>query len=138
MKRNGLLVTVMTAIVVAMTPNPGVASSAETKTDVHYPEELHGFWIPESATCPLAGQSFDGDTVMHISAQLLYGYEDQSKPSAVALISSEPLAWRIESLMDVGPSGFYERDDPRIFVMSDGNVTVASKFHTDIYRKCAR
>jgi hypothetical protein len=132
------LAIAISAIAFAMTADAGVASSTGTKAVASYPQELHGSWIPASAVCPQRGQPLDGDNVMHISAELLQGYEDQSTPSAVAVISSEPPAWRIESLVDVGPSGVYERGDPKIFVLSDGNLSVTSEFHADVYRKCDR
>lgn len=131
-----LRATAPSAIALATAADAGVAASSDANAVVSYPEELHGFWIPASAACPQTGQSFDGDSAMHISAQFLQGYEDQSKPSAVELVSSEPLAWRIGSKMDVGPSGIYERGDPKIFVLGEGGLTVASEFHADIYRKC--
>lgn len=135
---NGFFGMVMSALATATTISPNVDSSADRKGAAAYPEELHGSWVPESAICPPVGQPFDGDNVMHISATSLQGYEDQSRPSAVVLISREPLAWRIESEIDIGPSEVYVRGDPKIFVLSDGNVTVASEFHADIYRNCDR
>ena len=81
------------------------AWSGAKSAPARYPSQLHGYWIPEQASCPKAGESFDGDTVMRISPRMIQGYEDQSKPTLVVQISNRPLAWRIESLMDVGPSG---------------------------------
>jgi len=113
------------------------ASVGQKDASVQYPSQLHGMWIPEDASCPLPGESYDGDSVMNIGPRMIQGYEDRSKPTAVARISRSPLAWRIESSMDVGPSGFYVTDDPKIFVMGEGRLTVVSSSHTEIYRKCA-
>ena len=74
---------------------------------------------------------------MHIGPPMIQGYEDRSKPTAVARISRRPLAWRIESSMDVGPTGFYVTDDPQIFVMGEGRLTVVSSSRAETYRKCA-
>src|SRR5215213_5598047 len=99
------------------------AWGAPKKTQARYPSQLHGFWIPEGASCPRAGESFDGDSAMRIGPRMIQGYEDRSKPKSVVLISKKPLAWRIESLMDVGPSGVYTRDETRIFVLGKERVT---------------
>ncbi|HEY5971608.1 MAG TPA: hypothetical protein VIT22_06475 [Pseudoxanthomonas sp.] len=114
------------------------AWGAPKKTQARYPSQLYGMWIPEWDTCPAVGQSYDGDMVMHIGPRLLQGYEDQSKPTSVALISRAPLAWRIEAMMDVGPSGFYVKDAPRIFVLGKERVTVATEDRADTYKRCAR
>lgn len=74
---------------------------------------------------------------MRIGPRIIQGYEDRSKPISVVLISKKPLAWRIESLMDVGPSGVYTRDEPRIFVVGEQRVTVVSFSHAETYRRCA-
>lgn len=124
----------MLLAVISSTPAWGASKKAQAR----YPGQLHGMWIPETGTCPVAGQSYDGDMVMHIGPRLLQGYEDQSKPTAVALISRAPLAWRIEAMMDVGPSGFYVKDAPRIFVLGKERVTVITEDHADTYKRCAR
>jgi len=74
---------------------------------------------------------------MNIGPRMIQGYEDRSKSTAVARISRRPLAWRIESSMDIGPLGFYITDDPKIFVMGKGRLTVVSSSHAETYRKCA-
>jgi hypothetical protein len=112
------------------------AWAAPKKTQARYPSQLHGFWIPEGASCPRAGESFDGDSTMRIGSRMIQGYEDRSKPISVVLISKKPLAWRIESLMDVGPSGVYTKDEPRIFVVGEQRVTVVSSSHAETYRRC--
>lgn len=114
------------------------AWSAQKKAQARYPSQIHGMWIPEEDICPEAGQSYDGDMVMDISSRLLHGYEDRSKPTAVILVSKTPLAWRIESMMDVGPSGFYSKDMPRIFVLGKGRLTVVTEDHANTYKRCTR
>lgn len=102
-----------------------------------YPSELHGFWIPEAATCPKAGESFIGDTALQIGPRLIQAYEDLSKPTSVVLISRKPLAWRIESLTDAGPSGVYTKDQPSIYVVGEQRITIVSFSNAETYRKCA-
>ncbi|MEP6906581.1 MAG: hypothetical protein ABI858_01155 [Pseudoxanthomonas sp.] len=135
MKKNGLPGVSVLTVLLAMVAS-SQAWSASRKDVAGYPKELHGFWISELAVCPRPGQSFDSDNQMTISEYLLQGYEDRSKPSAVKLISRKPLAWKIEALSDIGPSGFYEKDSPKIFAISDERLTVTSEFHSDIYKKC--
>ncbi len=120
-------------LVVSSTP----AWGGSKKTQARYPDQLHGMWIPEEDTYLNPGQSYDGDMLMHIGPRLLQGYEDQSKPTSVALISKVPLAWRIEAMMDVGPSGFYVKDSPRIFVLGKERVTVITEDRAETYKKCA-
>lgn len=113
------------------------AWSGSKNAPARYPGQLHGFWIPEEAFCPRAGESFDGDTIIRIGPRMIQGYEDRSKPTSVVLISRKLLAWRIESSMDVGPSGTYIEDDPKIFVVGEQKITVVSSSHAETYGKCA-
>lgn len=131
MQRTCILLTLLA--VVSSTP----AWGASKKTQARYPVQLHGMWIPEAGVCPAPGQSYDGDMVMHIGPRLLQGYEDQRKPTSVTLISKLPLAWRIEAMMDVGPSGFYVKDSPRIFVLGKERVTVITEDHAETYKRCS-
>lgn len=73
---------------------------------------------------------------MDISPGKLYGYEEVSKPTKVTLISGEPVAWRIESIVDIGPSDFYSEDEPRIFILGEGRLTVVTSGTVESYRKC--
>lgn len=108
-----------------------------SKPPPRYPSQLHGFWIPEGARCPSAGESFIGDTALQIGPHLIQAYEDLSKPTSVVLISREPLAWRIESLTDAGPSGVYTKDQPSIYVVGEQRITIVSFSNAETYRKCA-
>ena len=114
------------------------AWGASKKTQARYPAQLNGMWIPEMSTCPNPGQSYDGDMLMRIGPRLLQGYEEHSKPTAVVLISRVPMAWRIEALMDVGPSGFYVKDYPRIFVLGKERVTVITEERAETYKRCSQ
>ena len=132
MQRTCILLTLL-----AMVPSTS-AWGAPKKTQARYPSQLHGFWIPEGASCPRAAESFDGDSTMRIGPRMIQGYEDRSKPTSVALISKKPRAWRIESLMDVGPSGVYTKDEPRIFVLGKERVTVITEERAETYKRCER
>lgn len=113
------------------------AGSAGTKrTIAHYPKQLHGFWLDEASECPRDGEASDSDMQMHISADLLHGYEHVSKPTRVTLLSSDPMTWRVESVMDVGPSGFYEVDFVEIFVLSKNALTVVAEGRGNTYTRC--
>ena len=124
-------------LVLCVLASSSPAWSAPKKAPARYPSQLYGYWIPEEVSCPEEGDSFEGDSTMRIGPRMIQGYEDRSKPISVALISKKPLAWRIESVMDVGPSGIYTKDDPRIFVLGEQRVTVVSSSHAETYRRCA-
>ena len=101
---------------------------------VQYPNELLGLWIPQPHSCPEKGASYEGDSVMDISSGALQAYEDKSRPTRVELISSQPMAWRIESIVELGPSGI--RDSPSIFVLGTYTLTVATEDQPQIYKRC--
>ena len=113
------------------------AWSGSKKTPPRYPIELHGFWIPEAAACPKAGEFFIGDTALQIGPRLIQAYENLSKSTSVVLISRKPLAWLIESLTDAGPSGIYTKDQPSIYVVGEQRITIVSFSNAETYRKCA-
>lgn len=102
-----------------------------------YPRELHGFWIPAGATCPDAGQSYDGDLMMDIAADRLLGYEEASRPLKVVALSRVPKAWKVESSLDIGPSGVHEKAAPQIFVLGKRMLTVVDEENARVFRRCA-
>lgn len=103
---------------------------------VQYPKELLGFWVFEQHSCPEEDASYETNSFMDISSGALHAYEDRSKPTQVELISSQPMAWRIESLIDIGPSGIYERDSPSIFVLGNYMLTVTTEYQSEVYKRC--
>lgn len=113
-----------------------VSSAGAKRTIAHYPTPLHGFWLGEASVCPRDGEASDSDMQMHISADLLHGYEDVSKPTRVTLLSSDPMTWRVESLMDVGPSGFYEANSVEIFILGKDALTVVAEGRGNTYKRC--
>ena len=126
-------------IVLAASTTIFFTSAAETKKSVaHFPKQLHGMWLGEMSECPPAGEASDSDMQMHIDANTLGGYEDVSKPTKVTLLSSDPMTWRIESMIDTGPSGFYETDTTKIFVLGKEGLTVVAEGRGNNYQRCAR
>jgi len=101
---------------------------------VQYPKELLGLWIPPPHSCPEKGDTYEGDVVMDISSGALQAHEDSSRPTRVELISSQPMAWRIESIIELGPSGI--RDSPSIFVLGTYKLTVVTQHQSEIYKRC--
>lgn len=116
-----------------------VTSASEAKKSVaHFPEQLHGMWLDNMSVCPPAGEASDSDMQMHIDANILGGYEDVSKPTKVTLLSSDPMTWRIESMIDIGPSGFYETATTKIFVLGKEGLTVVAEGRGNNYQRCVR
>lgn len=112
------------------------SSRAEALGRPTYPQVLHGFWIPADDSCPPNGQSYDGDQMMDVANDRLTGYEEVSKPVKVSQVSRTPRAWRIESLIDVGPSGIFEKAPPQLFLLGESTLTVASEEATYIFKRC--
>ena len=114
------------------------ASSAGAKiTIAQYPEQLHGLWLGEANQCPRDGEPSDSDMQMHIDSDTLRGYEEVSKPTKVTLLSKDPMTWRIESVIDIGPSGFYEKTTTDIFVLGKNGLTVVAEGMGNSYWRCA-
>ena len=125
-------------VLVASTTLFFTAAAEAKKSVAHFPEQLHGMWLGEMNNCPPAGEASDSDMQMHIYADILNGYEDVSKPTKVTLLSSDPMTWRIESMIDIGPSGFYEKAATKIFVLSKEGLTVVAEGRGNNYRRCVR
>ena len=101
-----------------------------------YPRELHGFWIPEGAICPDAGQPYDGDLMMDIAADRLLGYEEASRPLKVVVLSKVPRVWKVESSIDIGPSGVHQNAAPQVFVLGRRTLTVADEENARVFKRC--
>lgn len=114
-------------------------SASEAKKNLaHFPKQLHGMWLDDMSACPPAGEASDSDMQLHIDADTLGGYEDVSKPTKVTLLASDPMTWRIESMIDIGPSGFYEKAATKIFVLGKEGLTVVAEGRGNNYRRCVR
>lgn len=73
---------------------------------------------------------------MDISPDKLVGYEEIYKPISVTLISDSPKTWKIETLIDVGPSGLFSEFGPISFSISDGILTADHKPKQVRFKKC--
>lgn len=114
----------------------GKLSATSASEVIAYPAPLHGLWVADGTACPAASSTYDGDRLMEISADRITGYEEVRTPVAVARLVDRPLAWRIESLLDIGPSGRFEKDQAEMFSL-DGNIlTVEKEGRIERYRRC--
>lgn len=109
--------------------------TAAQSTDAALPVELHGFWVSEPSNCPAPDGGYDGDLMLEISTDRIVGYEEVRKPVAVTRIADRN-GWRIESLIDVGPSGIFEPGGVQLFAL-DGKVLVVEDGNlVNRYRRC--
>ena len=112
-----------------------VPSLSKQKSTPTYPRPLVGVWMSGIENCSI-NQTYDSERLIEVTPRLLIGYEQASKPTKVSLVSREPLAWRIESVLDVGPSGVFKTDDPRLFVLGTNRLTVATGHDVSVYTRC--
>lgn len=103
---------------------------------VAYPTPLHGLWVAEGTQCPPQGGAYEGDLFMEISAERIAGYEDVRRPVSITPLTTRPNAWRIESHIDIGPSGRFEPDEPELFTLEGGILTVAQEARVERFRPC--
>jgi hypothetical protein len=129
-----LLVALCTVMTSAHAAN-SASASADQNSKAAYPEPLIGVWMSGIESCR-ANQTYDSERLMEIEPHFLIGYEQVSKPTQISRVSREPPAWRIESVLDVGPSGVYGEDDPRIFVIVASKLVVLSEQDVSIYIRC--
>ena len=123
-----------TALLIASLGAACTGWATGTTPAAQYPKELLGLWIPHPQPCPEKGDTYEGDVVMDISPGALQAHEDSSRPTRVELISSQPMVWRIESIIELGPSGI--RDSPSIFVLGTYKLTVVTQHQSEIYKRC--
>src|SRR3546814_10350412 len=71
--------------------------------------------MPEDMACT-SPINYDSDSLVVIDKDRLGHYEDANKPMEVRQISSEPQAWSIQSLLNVGGDG-YDTPISEIFVL---------------------
>lgn len=103
---------------------------------VQFPQQLVGLWIGSQYSCPTSDEGFDGEDIMEISPDELVGYEEVYKPTKVTLISQAPMTWKIETLIDVGPSGIFAESGPITFSLGDGILTTDHKPQKVHFKKC--
>lgn len=109
--------------------------SCDDVSRVAYPVALHGLWVGEASKCPSVDGGYDGELILEISARRMVGYEQVYKPVSVARLS-DGIGWRIESLIDVGPSGISEPTGPQTFVLERNVLTVADGDRVERFRHC--
>lgn len=73
---------------------------------------------------------------MDIAAERLLGHEEANKPTKVMVLSKVPKAWKIQSLVDTGPSGVYETAAPRIFVLGKWTLTAVDEDTATVFKRC--
>lgn len=73
---------------------------------------------------------------MAISADALVGYEEVYKPVKVSSIPGATQTWRIQTLIDGGPSGMFSESSPITFALRDGILTTDHKPQQSDFRKC--
>lgn len=112
------------------------AGAAKPASAIVYPNALHGLWVGEHSTCPPSGGEFDGELILEISADRIVGYEEVQKPLSVTPLSGQQ-GWRVESLLDIGPSDIFGPNEPQVFVLDDGTLTITSGTNIERYRHCS-
>src|SRR3546814_18340678 len=88
-----------------------------------YPAQLRGHWMPEDMACT-SPINYDSDSLVVIDKDRLGHYEDANKPMEVRQISSEPQAWSIQSLLNVGGAAS-DTTLPEIFALGGSQLGIA-------------
>src|SRR3546814_4850788 len=99
-----------------------------------YPAQLRGHWMPEDMACT-SPINYDSDSLVVIDKDRLGHYEDANKLLEVRQISSEPQAWSIQSLLNVGGDG-YDTPISEIFVIRGCMLAFAVTVVVSVYQKC--
>ena len=116
-------------------PPTHTPSPRETSATVHYPAELIGLWVAEHTDCPGPGGEYMGDRILEFHSDRLVGYEEVRTPIDVARLP-QGRSWRINALVDVGPSGIFEPDLQATYVLEHGALTIEQDGRTERYRHC--
>src|SRR3546814_676214 len=78
---------------------------------------------------------YDSDSLVVIDKDRLGHYEDANKTMEVRQSSSEPQAWSIQSLLNVGGDG-YDTPISEIFVLGGRKLGIAGTDGVRVYQKC--
>lgn len=103
---------------------------------VRFPKELHGLWVGSEQSCPTGSEYFDGEFILDISAEEMFGYEEVYRPTKISLTSTSPKSWRIDAMVDVGPSGFFSDADTMAITLEKEQLKVAVDSISKTYKKC--
>lgn len=119
---------------------PALMSTQEAAqpTYVTYPRELHGHWVGTSVQCPRPDYAGDTELVLEISSNEILGYEEIFRAVEVLPSSTSVASWRVETMIDVGPSGVFEKYGPMIFTVINGELSVDNGQRVVRYKKCAQ
>ena len=79
--------------------------------------------------------NYDGDSLVVIDKNRLGHYEDANIPVEVRQISSEPQAWSIQSLLNVGGDG-YDTRVSEIFVLGGRKLGIVGTDGVRVFQKC--
>jgi len=78
--------------------------------------------------------NYDRDSLVVIEKSHLGHYEDANKPVKVQRISEEPLAWSIQSLLNVEGDG-YDASVSEVFLLGGRELVIAGKDTAATYHK---
>lgn len=116
-------------------PAAKTTSPPQAATAVRYPVEVIGLWVAEGTDCPAPDGEYVGDRILEIQPDRLVGYEEVRTPVKVTRLPNGT-SWRIDSVVDVGPSGSFEPDLPATYALDRGAMTVEQNGRTERYRHC--
>ena len=117
-------------------PDPASASPARhSAIAVRYPTELIGRWVAEGTDCPPPDGEYVGDRILEIQPDRLVAHEEVRAPIDVAR-EANGTSWRINALVDVGPSGIFVPDLPATYGLAHGALTIEQGGRTERYRHC--
>lgn len=102
---------------------------------VRYPTELIGRWVTEGTDCPAPDGEYVGDRILEIQPDRLVAHEEVRAPIDVTR-ESNGTSWRINALVDMGPSGLFEPDVPATYGLEHGALTIEHGGRTERYRYC--
>lgn len=119
----------------APTPATRMTGAREAPTNVQYPAELVGLWVAEGTVCPGPDGEYVGDRILEIEPRRLIGYEEVRTPVDITRLSMG-MSWRINALVDVGPSGILAPDLPATYLLELDVLTIEQDGRAERYRRC--
>lgn len=120
----------------AMKLLPEIEKGDANIASIQFPKELQGLWIGSAQICPTDKEYFDGEFMLEISSEEMFGYEEKYKPTSMRIASSYPASWHIEVMIDVGPSGYFSKSNPMTFTLDGEVLKVESDGLSKTYKKC--
>lgn len=105
------------------------AGSAHAAT---FPKELHGIWEDVGVGCDFD----DSQSRISIRANVMYGYEKVVRPTHVVVLPGQKAAWRINTEVDIGPSGDFQEFGPINFSIEGGFLVSDYQRFVPKYKRC--